>query len=58
MVCTGKLHVVHEDKGAHSSTCGERYVKRFELCWPACATCGARSGVAGRLCSQQADSRG
>jgi hypothetical protein len=30
MVRAGKLHVVHVDRRAHSSTCGERYVKRFE----------------------------
>jgi hypothetical protein len=30
MVRAGKLHVVHVDKRAHSSTCGERYAKRFE----------------------------
>jgi hypothetical protein len=26
----GKLHVVHLDRRAHSSTCAERYMKRFE----------------------------
>jgi hypothetical protein len=30
MVRAGKLHVVHVDRRANSSTCGERYVKRFE----------------------------
>jgi hypothetical protein len=30
MVHAGKLHVIHVDSRAHSSTCGERYVKRFE----------------------------
>jgi hypothetical protein len=30
MVRTGKLHIVHVDRTAHSSMCGERYVKRFE----------------------------
>jgi hypothetical protein len=30
MARAGKLHVVHVDRRAHSSTCGERYVKRFE----------------------------
>jgi hypothetical protein len=30
MVRAGKLHVVHVDWREHFSTCGERYVKRFE----------------------------
>jgi hypothetical protein len=30
MMRTGKLHVVHVDRRAYSSTCGERYVKRFK----------------------------
>jgi hypothetical protein len=30
MIRTGKLHIVHVDRRAHSSTCGERCVKRFE----------------------------
>jgi hypothetical protein len=30
MVRAGRLHVVHVDRRAHSSTCDERYVKRFE----------------------------
>jgi hypothetical protein len=30
MVHAGKLHVVHVDRRAHSSTCGERYMKQFE----------------------------
>jgi hypothetical protein len=30
MIRAGKLHVVHVDRRAHSSACGERYVNRFE----------------------------
>jgi hypothetical protein len=30
MIRAGKLHVVHEDRRAQSSTCGERNVDGFE----------------------------
>jgi hypothetical protein len=30
MARTDKLHIVHVDRRAHSSTFGERYMKRFE----------------------------
>jgi hypothetical protein len=30
MIRAGKLHVVHVNRRAHSSTCGERYVNRFK----------------------------
>jgi hypothetical protein len=30
MIRAGKLHVVHVDRRAHSSTCGERNVDRFQ----------------------------
>jgi hypothetical protein len=29
MIRTGKLHVVHVDRRAHSNTCGERKVDQF-----------------------------
>jgi hypothetical protein len=30
MILAGKLHIVHVDRRAHSSTCGEGNVDRFE----------------------------